>query len=574
MKPRLQRIMRVGVAAVLIAGVLAAAVVTSRQLIAYRQRERALMQFEHFSASIQLMGATSTERGLSVLSMSATADSADMRAQLESARTEVDRLLAGVLALTGDEGDHGDILRDDAASFRHILTEGRRHVDDQLRAGPGKRASRDIEDAVRTIYDAASQAQLLRDDLGEILIGLTPDLTPFMTAASAASDLREYAGRIRSLVVIRINAGERPSAEAAAEFSSMLALTDILQRQIEHYAAPFIDDPAIDRAVHAITFAYFADARAHAETVFANTGGGTSAGVEAFNERYTPAIRTTEALRERILDAGRARLDAARDQALRLAALCFIGAVVGSLVAIASLVLFDRGVFRPLVLARERMARILEGDLDAASAGTSASFLEMTELDRDIETLRRQQLDLRRLEREREVMSRELRRLATTDPLTGLMNRRAFEDRVAAIFEDPLALGAGLGIVMIDIDHFKSINDRFGHGIGDAVLRGFGRFLLGELPPGGHVARFGGEEFMMAVADIDRQTLRARVEALRARLEAAAILPEPRLQITASFGIHWAPAGGRLDWDEFHRLADGSLYEAKRAGRNRVAASA
>ncbi|WP_156369351.1 GGDEF domain-containing protein [Aureimonas sp. Leaf324] len=573
-KPRLQRLMGVGVATALVACVVTAALVCTWQLGVYGRRAQALSQFGHFSASIELMGATSSERGQSVLAMTLRGDDGKLRSELAATRTRMDGLWTGLLALTALERQESVVLEEDAGTYRKILMNARAQVDALLAAPRETRSPADVERAVRTIYAAADQAQVLRDDLGEVLIGLTPDLTPFMTAAMAASDLREYAGRIRSLVAIRLNAGGSPSPAAAAEFASMLALTDILQQQIEHYAAPFIADPAVDRAMTAVTFGYFAGARAHAETVFAAPVGDPASSVEAFNKRYSPAIRTTEALRDAILKVGGERLAAERDRSLRLAVASLVAAVVGTLVGVSSLVVFDRGVFRPLVQARARMARILEGDLDAAVGKASAPFREMTDLDRDIEKLRRQQIELKRLEDEREVMARELRRLATTDPLTGLMNRRAFETEVAELFAAPAAWGAGLGIVMIDIDHFKSINDRFGHAIGDAVLREFGRFLLRAAPTGSRVARFGGEEFVLALSGLGRDELYARIEGLRLRLAGTVLLDEPSLSVTASFGVHFVPAGRRLDWDEFHRVADAHLYQAKRNGRNRVAWSA
>ncbi|MBB3936211.1 GGDEF domain-containing protein [Aureimonas phyllosphaerae] len=573
-KPRLQRLMGVGVATALIACVATAALVCAWQLRVYTQREEALAQFGHFSTSIELMGATSSERGQSVLAMTLQGDDERLLGELAATRSRMEILWSELLAVTEEERERSPILQDDVDAFRKILADGRARVDDLLSLPPEKRPPAEVERSIRTIYAAANQARTLRDDLGEILIGLTPDLTPFMTAAMAASDLREYAGRIRSLVAIRLNAGGTPSTAAAAEFASMLALTDLLQQQIEHYATPFIADPVIDRAMTAVTFSYFAGARAYAETVFAAPVVDPAISVESFNRRYSPAVRTTEALRDAILEVARDRLASERDRSLRFAVASLLSAVIGTVVGVTSLVVFDRGVFRPLLQARARMARILAGDLDAAAGRISAPFREMTDLERDIEKLRRQQIELKRLEDEREVMARELRRLATTDPLTGLMNRRAFETEVAGLFAEPAAWGAGLGIVMIDIDHFKSINDRFGHAVGDAILKEFGRFLLRAAPTGSRVARFGGEEFVLALADMARDELYARIEGLRLRLAGTVLLDEPSLSVTASFGVHWVPAGGRLDWDAFHRVADAHLYQAKRNGRNRVAWSA
>ncbi|RIY02692.1 GGDEF domain-containing protein [Aureimonas flava] len=577
---KLQRIMHAGVAATLAACLLLTAVVVVWNLSAFRRHERALDQFDRFALSVRLMAATSAERGpVNRLLDGPSPSGPDAASHLVEARAQVDDLFDTLTRRFETELGSSIALREDAQALREALAEGRRAVDRRVAAAHDAHDPAETIAAFRAMFAATDRAQRLRDGVGRVLIELSPELTPLLTAVVAVSDLREYAGRLGSMVVLRIDAGpdtgETPiDEELESEFDAMLSLTDSLYRQIENYAVPFIADPDVDRAMTAVTFGYFTNTRDYAETAFGILRDGGTVGFRAFNDRYGPGMRTTETLREKILDVAHDKLIAQRERSLNLASASCVGAVLGGLVVLATLAMFERGVFRPLLMARQRMARILEGDLAAAGAGPVNSFVELTQLDDDIEKLRRQQIDLRRLEREREALAQELKTLATTDPLTGIMNRRAFEERVAATFADPGALGLGLGIVMIDLDHFKSINDRFGHGVGDAVLRAIGRFLLQVLPPGGCVARFGGEEFVMALADTGPIELRRHAETLRAELEATPILAEPRLRVTASFGLHWVPAGGRLDWDEFHRVADGHLYEAKRSGRNRVVADA
>jgi diguanylate cyclase (GGDEF)-like protein len=152
---------------------------------------------------------------------------------------------------------------------------------------------------------------------------------------------------------------------------------------------------------------------------------------------------------------------------------------------------------------------------------------------------------------------------ASTDSLTGLLNRRSFEQQVAKARRDPLLLTLAVG----DLDHFKSLNDTYGHETGDRALRLFAQVLTGSVRQQDFVCRHGGEEFVLALAGCDTETARVILNALRGRLDAAitvAGLPK----FTVSFGVVEA-----LDQEDLPTLinrADGALFQAKRDGRDRV----
>lgn len=161
----------------------------------------------------------------------------------------------------------------------------------------------------------------------------------------------------------------------------------------------------------------------------------------------------------------------------------------------------------------------------------------------------------------------EARDNARRDPLTELPNRRAFEEAYAA----QVASGERLCIAVCDVDHFKSVNDRFGHAVGDRVLRTIAR-ALSDSCAGHLVARYGGEEFAVLFSGVSigraRDTLehaRATVASKRYRLRET---DAPLGEITFSAGLTRVHPGEAIT-GSFQR-ADGSLYEAKEAGRNRV----
>jgi diguanylate cyclase (GGDEF)-like protein len=170
-----------------------------------------------------------------------------------------------------------------------------------------------------------------------------------------------------------------------------------------------------------------------------------------------------------------------------------------------------------------------------------------------------------------QALSERLQALSATDPLTGVPNRRSLDERLAIEIARMTRYGSPLSLVMVDLDHFKALNDHHGHAAGDAVLRGVAEILDSEKRLGDMVARYGGEEFVAVLPHSDAAAALAWAERVRARLASTSFdLSGQHLAITASFGV----ASGRNDEDSSEtllRAADEALYEAKAAGRNQVA---
>lgn len=162
-------------------------------------------------------------------------------------------------------------------------------------------------------------------------------------------------------------------------------------------------------------------------------------------------------------------------------------------------------------------------------------------------------------------------RLAQYDPLTGIMNRRALVDSLDKLLtSSPVHSGKTLALILIDVDHFKSINDGQGHAAGDLVLAALGGLLAEQASENDRAARWGGEEFVFALGQIEPAQASIRAELLRQRIEALAIeTPDgPTIQITASLGVAIVRPHERLN--SLVDRADKAMYQAKISGRNRV----
>ena len=198
---------------------------------------------------------------------------------------------------------------------------------------------------------------------------------------------------------------------------------------------------------------------------------------------------------------------------------------------------------------------------------------------RDLEAML---VEARRLRDEVDAKNRELEVLATTDPLTGIANRRVLMERLDAALARARRDGTPLACVMCDVDHFKRVNDTWGHGVGDDVIRAVARTLTETCGAGATVGRYGGEEFVAVLPGRDAGAAALLAERVRIAVIALAggdALPVPSL--SASFGVAGvAPAIGGVPGDVLEGVpgdagalvdaADRALYAAKGGGRNRV----
>jgi diguanylate cyclase (GGDEF)-like protein len=171
---------------------------------------------------------------------------------------------------------------------------------------------------------------------------------------------------------------------------------------------------------------------------------------------------------------------------------------------------------------------------------------------------------------------RRLAQMATIDPLTQLFNRRAFEDHLQLVASHAKRHSAGLGLLMLDVDYFKGYNDEYGHAEGDECLRRLATvFRSTATRPLDHVARFGGEEFVVLLPETTPEGAIAVAERIIERVEKAAIPYANSIvgYVTVSVGVGFAVDARELSTASLLELADRALYDAKRRGRNRYTVS-
>jgi diguanylate cyclase (GGDEF)-like protein len=164
--------------------------------------------------------------------------------------------------------------------------------------------------------------------------------------------------------------------------------------------------------------------------------------------------------------------------------------------------------------------------------------------------------------------TRQLERIAATDALTNVLNRRAIEQALDRAWTAFQRHGVHLGVILADIDHFKSVNDTLGHAAGDRALREFARRLAGQIRKGDAIGRYGGEEFLVVIDGLEAADLLHTAERLRRAVAETTFDLGVDYPLTSSFGVAQADSA-TVSGSDLVQRADRALYQAKAGGRNR-----
>ena len=230
------------------------------------------------------------------------------------------------------------------------------------------------------------------------------------------------------------------------------------------------------------------------------------------------------------------------------------GTLLGILFASIAAILMIRSIVRPLNKAVTHFKHISEGNMSE-----NISVSSQDEIGQVLNGLAAMQGKLK-------IMISELEQLARTDELTGAWNRRRFEETVATEMDRLRRYEQRLSLMILDVDHFKKINDLYGHSIGDQVLIDLSNTIRSSLRGSDSLIRWGGEEFVILCPNTTAETVSKLAE--RLRKEIASVKFQEVGNITLSFGV--AECGAEETWEQWLRRADKALYLAKSGGRDQV----
>jgi len=272
------------------------------------------------------------------------------------------------------------------------------------------------------------------------------------------------------------------------------------------------------------------------------------------NPYYKVANLRANSLLQKIRETAKNNYEDASERFILIRNVLIYGTLLGILFVSISTTLLIRSIVRPLNKAIIHFKRIAEGNLDE-----NISISSQDEIGQVLSGLAAMQGKLK-------IMIGELDRLASTDKLTGAWNRRRFEETVETEMDRLRRYGQRLSLMILDVDHFKKINDLYGHPVGDQVLVDLSNTIRSSLRASDSLTRWGGEEFVILCPNTTVSIVSKLAERLRKKI--ATVNFQEVGSITVSFGV--AECGPSETWEQWLHRADEALYLAKSGGRDQV----
>jgi diguanylate cyclase (GGDEF)-like protein len=534
----------------------------------HRRVDSALDAYRRFETITAAVGAVVAERApVNVLIASEDGDKAKLEAVRQS-RLETDRLLGQADRLfEGAEGvgSENRYIIDDIASRLRV---GRRLLDSYVELPPAERTGKALRPAIEEMFEAANVAEILRERAAQAVLRIAPEVSVEVFLAVAVGAFRDQAGRLGSytMMVQRGGAKDALLINQLQVTSGRLAAS---RRILRTLASNFADGSVLTRKLLQIERQYFDTALPAVLAVAAGAGVERPKNPSELATSYAGSLTTIDGLRFDVAAYSERRLEQIASSAASRAIIAGTLSALVCLILLATILIFRRALFAPLMMARQELIAIASGDLSEPKLIGRVRG-EMGEMLAGLNAIRDDQRWRRELEEQQSEMARKLKELAETDMLTGLLNRRALEEVAARTLARADTDGQTIALLLFDVDHFKSINDTYGHAAGDEVLRTIAREIRPMLRPQDVFARFGGEEFLILLPGIEAAEASRFAARLRAQLPQLVKIPDPARRLTASFGLALREPGDGPSWEAFVATADRRLYTAKRAGRDRV----
>lgn len=554
----LRRKLLIGTGIALICTAILAMSVIGRSLDDYHRARQNLDGLESFRLILDTANLLSAERGPSnsVLGDTGVTHGA-LRERLTAFRARSD---ASLDKLITSAGVPANLL----GPVKSQLQKGRSEIDRVAAMPRDERSLDDVQSAIESMFEVVDIFQSVVAWKAGTLSASNPGLAAPVMTGRILGELREFGGRIASQIMAPIAVSRPLQLKNLVDSNRTRGRILELWRLIGDQESIGRGDPRL------------AADRLDVERLFLGRGlrildglvaegrvsGNYSMTADEFTVRFVETLKPLERLRGEFLDVAIERCTALRKGALVTLAVTIAITTIILAILVGLLVAAQRFVFGPLMRAREAVI-VLAEDRPTVPSQEPRHATEMRRLFDAIAVLRESLA-------ERASLTRQLKHQAETDGLTGLMNRSTL-DMIGESHTGSQVMADGVCLILMDIDHFKSVNDRHGHLEGDHVLRESVRLIRPMLGPNDVFARFGGEEFVILIPGHDSTEANALARRIRSALEANEIglSDGTALTVTASFGVARGQIGP-LAWRRLVEAADAELYRAKSDGRNCV----
>ncbi|GAC1328655.1 MAG: GGDEF domain-containing protein [Collimonas sp.] len=415
--------------------------------------------------------------------------------------------------------------------------------------------------------------------LSGIAVQSDAQLSDGLQGAQLTSSLRNIAGQIGSVFIAPV-VDQRPlTSQEIYTFSTLSGQIEQLYAVIELQLHAYHDNPAVEVALNTVRDQYLGAGLGFLGELFVIGRSTGDYGLNAHDvtARYASKMAAIPHLRDLVLAEMRKQAEYKNRQAAYvLLAATGLGIIALGIFMLLMRVIRQR-VLRPILGATDLFTSLAEERLNTAIPILRHDD-EIGAMMRAIQVLKAHSLAKVRLEQQREELITQLQTLSDTDFLTGLLNRRAFFSQGEQQFGIAQRYRRQLVLILMDVDHFKAVNDRYGHPAGDQVLRGVADLCRRYRRKVDLLARYGGEEFIVLLPEIDLSQGLAVAEKLRSAIATCHLqLDDGQIvNVTASFGVAAFDCEA-IDCDRslesLIERADQALYRAKHDGRNVVVAS-
>lgn len=568
MRASIQKIQLTGTIVIAVSAILLATLAALPSVSSYLRYRTNAKQLNRFETALQSAWLVSAERGPANNLMAASSADPGRVEHLAAARKATDDKLSQVEISFAEEIKAQPGLAKSLAETRQKIAQSREAVDAVVALSPEARSYSAMANAIQAMFKAADSVNLLRGKVARAIITKTPDVAIDIAMTGTAGVMRDRIGRLGSYVVMSLQANQQDRLSYRAKFDTEMQSVMLVKSSLWNYTAAYLSTPRLDAAFRDFDTYYFGQSLRYAQNTIAIVVPSARPTARDFSENYIQGMQSSDQLRDLILAETRARIEKNKQQALIYALASLFLALIAVLVLLRLTSVYKTALFQPMQSVLSQISAIAAGDLSGAERQTGIAP-EVTKMFRELDFLREQLRQKGEMEDQQRALAEQLRTLSETDALTGVFNRRALEKSVRAILSGNEQYQS-LGVMIVDIDHFKSINDRYGHAMGDLALQKTANLLKGALRKSDILARYGGEEFVVVLQDVSHATATATADRLRRLIEVQTFDEQAGLSLTASFGVVWQEARTINSWDELIAIADDRLYQAKRAGRNRV----
>lgn len=555
----LRRKLLIGTGLALICTAILAISVIGQSLDDYRHARQNLRGLESFRLILDTANLLSAERGPSNSVLGATAaEHGALRERLTAFRARSDAILD---QLSTNAGVPAELL----APTKAQLQKGRQEVDRVAAIPRDRRGLQDVQSVIESMFDVVDIFQSVIVWKAGDLTAQNPELAAPVMIGRIFGELREFGGRIASQIMAPIAVSQPLQLKHLVDSNRTRGRILELWRLAGNQKVIGIHDPRLASDLGDIELMFFGEGLGILDGLVAEgrKSGNYSMTADEFTVRFVNTLKPLERLRGDFLDVTIERLTALRNGALATLVVTIAITTVILAIMVSLLIAAQRFVFGPLMRAREAVIVLAE---DRPTVPYPEPHHDTTEMRRLFDAI----AILRDSLAERASLTKKLKQQAETDGLTGLMNRRAL-DMIGESHTSSQVMADGACLILMDIDHFKSINDRYGHLEGDHVLRETVRRVRPMLGQNDIFARFGGEEFVILIPGHDLSEANALAKRIRAALETNEIVLSSGavLTVTASFGVARGNLG-QFAWRRLVEAADAALYRAKSDGRNCV----